>query len=60
MRMKKIKDTDEVRIMDRCYYPTKYYSDGTGKGTNSATKFPCCVYLKDNKCTLQTCVRRNM
>lgn len=48
-----IKQTDNVRITDRCYKPTYYPWD-----EDRRTVHPTCEYLDKGKCTLTSCVRR--
>ena len=48
-----IKQTDNVRITDRCYKPTTYLWDEDKRAVK-----PTCIYLENGKCTLTSCVRR--
>ena len=48
-----IKQTDNVRITDRCYEPTYYVWDGS-----RGCKIPTCLYLEGGKCKLTSCVRK--
>ena len=50
---------EDVRVTKKCYMPTRYYADSNGREATQVTSFmPFCIYLKDNKCTLNACVRR--
>ena len=49
-----IRQTDNVRVSDKCYKQTKYVLNNYGTVKN----FPCCVYLENyNKCTLNCCIK---
>jgi len=53
--MKTIRQTDNVRITERCYKPTYYYWNEDRRCIR-----PTCPYLIDGKtCELTACVRRN-
>ena len=53
--MEKIRQTDNVRITERCYEPTKYIWD-----EEHFVKKPTCRYLVNGECQLLCCVRREM
>jgi len=48
-----IRQTDNVRVTDKCYKPTVFY-----RSDESYTKWPSCVYLRNGKCELSACIRR--
>lgn len=48
-----IRQTDDVRISDRCKEPTRYYASEIGFVVK-----PSCAYYKHGECTLKACVRK--
>ena len=48
-----MRQTDNVRVTDRCNKPTYYWISDT-----NYRKLPSCVYLKNGKCELSACIRR--
>ena len=48
-----LRQTDEVRITDRCYEPTYYPGDEDRRCVH-----PTCQYLVNGSCELVACVRR--
>lgn len=53
-----IKQTDAVRVMDKCYDKTKYYQNSSKDDKLFRTHFPTCIYLEKGKCVLNACIRR--
>lgn len=55
--MDKIRQTDYIRVQDRCKADTRYYSNDVAA---YIYPYPGCVYLKKGKCTLTACVRKEV
>lgn len=57
-----IRQTDSIRVTDKCYNKTMYYQNMSDE--NGGYKylfrdyFPTCIYLESGKCVLNCCVRR--
>ena len=49
-----MRQTDEIRIISRCYKPTVYEHNEL-----SYAKKETCPYLVDGECELNFCVRKN-
>ena len=51
-----IRQTDNVRVLDRCKKETRYLTNNDG----CYRKINNCVYLENDQCVLNFCVRKEI